>query len=208
MIAYTESKGWGVKCAWKEGSKLYKDNVGTPLWHFRTGTCSVPPFSLFRLKSIHNARKPQKSNSYRTIDANYADILVSLAIKSHFTESVRWYEDRISFPNQCGFSQFILRRKKGNKPSIITYGCRIYLSWKIYSTSFIKFIGWWNIFHKFLLTCICSLTRWRQLVDLPHSAKWWRSTHNLPEIPRSYVHVPVHVRLLNLSNICECGICF
>ena len=103
MIAYTESKGWGVKCAWKEGSKLYKDNVGTPLWHFRTGTCSVPPFSLFRLKSIHNARKPQKSNSYRTIDANYADILVSLAIKSHFTESVRWYEDRISFPNQCAF---------------------------------------------------------------------------------------------------------
>ena len=208
MIAYTESKGWGVKCAWKEGSKLYKDNVGTPLWHFRTGTCSVPPFSLFRLKSIHNTRKPQKSNSYRTIDANYADILVSLAIKSHFTESVRWYEDRISFPNQCGFSQFILRRKKGNKPSNITYGCRIYLSWNIYSTSFIKFIGWWNIFHKFLLTCICRLTRWRQLVDLPPSAKWWRSTQNLPGIPRSYVHVPVHVRLLNLSNICECGICF
>jgi hypothetical protein len=55
-----------------------------------------------------------------------------------------------------------LRRKKGNKPSNITYGCRIiwiYLSWKIYSTSFIKFIGWWNIFHKFLLTCICRLTR-------------------------------------------------
>jgi len=22
MIAYTEGKGWGVKCAWKEGSKL------------------------------------------------------------------------------------------------------------------------------------------------------------------------------------------
>jgi hypothetical protein len=134
------------------------------------GTCSLPPFSLFRLKSIHDVRKPQKSNSYRTIDANYAEILVSLAIKSHFTGSVRWYEaqesevlsiirhrgaprrslgnykktaifevplyalllielptpvyeDRISFPNQCGFSQFILRRKKGNKPSNITYGC-------------------------------------------------------------------------------------
>jgi hypothetical protein len=101
-----------------------------------------------------------------------------------------------------------LRRKKGNKPSNITYGCANNLNWKIYSTSFIKFIGRWNIFHKFLLTCICRLTRWRQLVDLPPSAKWWRSTQNLPGIPRSYVHVPVHVRLLNLSNICECGICF
>ena len=61
-------------------------------------------------------------------------------------------------PNQCGFSQFILGRKKGNKPSNITYGWRIYLSWKIYSTSFIKFIGWWNIFHKFLLTCKCPFS--------------------------------------------------
>ena len=199
---------------------------------------------------------------HKRLCANYAEILVSLAIKSHFTGSVRWYEaqesevlsiirhrgaprrslgnykktaifevplyalllielptpvyeDRISFPNQCGFSQFILRRKKGNKPSNITYGCRIiwiYLSWKIYSTSFIKFIGWWNIFHKFLLTCICRLTRWRQLVDLPPSAKWWCNTHNLSGIPRSHVHVPIHVRLLNLSIVhvatCEFSICY
>lgn len=167
---------------------MFIENVQTPFWHFWTGTCSVPPFrtgtwsvtpfSSFLLKSIHNVRQPQKSNSYRTIDVNYVEILISYAIKSHFTGYVRWYEDRISFPNQCGFSQFILRRKRGNKPSNITYGCRIYLSWKIYSTSFIKFIGWWNIFHKFLLACICRLTRWCQLVDLPPSPKWWRNTHN------------------------------
>jgi hypothetical protein len=172
---------------------MFIENVQTPLWHFRTGTCSVLPFSSFRLKSIHNVRKPQKSNSYRTIDANYAESLVSLAIKSHFTGSVRWYEDRISFPN------FFWDGKREINLQNITYGCRIYLSWKIYSTSFIKFIGWWNIFHKFLLTCICRLTRWRQLVYLPPSAKWWRNTHNLSGIPRSHVHLPVHVRLLNLS---------
>jgi hypothetical protein len=28
----------------------------------------------------------------------------------------------------------------------------------------------------------------------------WRNMHNLPGIPRSHVHVPVHVHLLNLSN--------
>ena len=104
------------------------------------------------------------------------------------------------FQINAAFPQFILRRKKGNKPSNITYGCANNLNWKIYSTSFIKFIGRWNIFHKFLLTCICRLTRWRQLVDMPPSAKWWCTscnTHNLPGIPRSHVHV----RLLNLSIV-------
>ena len=116
------------------------------------------------------------------------------------------------FQINAAFPQVILRRKRGNKPSNITYGCRIYLSWNIYSTSFTKFIGWWNIFHKFLLTCVCSLTHWRQLVDLPPSAKWWSNTHNLPGIPRSHVHVPIHVRLLNLSIVhvatCEFSICY
>ena len=50
---------------------MFIENVQTPLWHFRTGTCSLPPYSSFRLKSIHDVRKPQKSNSYRTIDANH-----------------------------------------------------------------------------------------------------------------------------------------
>ena len=80
---------------------------------FSNGHLFRPPFSSFRLKSIHNVRKPQKSNSYRTIDANYAEILVSLAIKSHFTGSVRWYEDRISFPNQCGFSPIYFETERG-----------------------------------------------------------------------------------------------
>jgi hypothetical protein len=105
---------------------MFIENVQTPLWHFRTGTCSVLPFSSFRLKSIHNVRKPQKSNSYRTIDANYAESLVSLAIKSHFTGSVRWYEDRISFPN------LFWDGKREINLQNITYGCRIYLSWKFF----------------------------------------------------------------------------
>ena len=92
---------------------MFIEYVQTPMWHFRTGICSVPPFSSFRLKSIHNARKPQKSNSYKTIDANYAEILVSLAIKSHFTGSVRWYKDRISFPNQCAFPPIYFETEKG-----------------------------------------------------------------------------------------------
>jgi hypothetical protein len=66
---------------------------------------------------IHNVRKPKKSNSYKTIDANYAEILVSLAIKSHFTGSVRWYEDHISFPNQCGFSPIYFETEKGGPVS-------------------------------------------------------------------------------------------